>query len=81
MDGHSILGIHHWMAQLQICCKEGVGKGSYSWKSNQSCQKRLGGSVSVSFVGILMFRLSVVKVVFLQKSDVLLSVPIARVSC
>jgi hypothetical protein len=37
--------------------------------------------VSVSFVGILMFRLSVVKVVFLQKSDVLLSVPIARVSC
>ncbi len=82
MDGHSILGTHHWMAQLQICCKEGVGKGAYSWKGNQSCQKRLGGSVSVSCCwDIDVVIMCSGSIVFLQNSDARLSVPIARVSC
>lgn len=34
MDGHSILGTHNWMAQLQIRCKEGIGEGAYSWDGN-----------------------------------------------
>ncbi len=39
MDGHSLLGSCHWMAQLQIRGKERIGESAYSREGNQGCRE------------------------------------------
>ncbi len=45
MDGHSLPWAYNWLEKLQICCKEGVGKGPNPRKGDQSGQQCLGGSI------------------------------------